>query len=463
MRSERVAVTSDVAWPRAAPVTLEATRPDLVTATVVDDGPADGEPGPAEVADGELRSVRLSRLAADAAAAARVQRPPVDETGIGLLPPEVVADLSRVVDASLAQSSRRAYRADWDRFTGWATGSGYPFLPAPPAVVAAYVTAAAAEQKHDGTFRYAPASLTRWVSSINQVHAAANLDAPGRSELVRRALSGIRRIRQTPPARRAPLLLDDIRSLVDWLGLVAGGWPAGVAARRDTALLLMGFAGAFRRSELVGLTLADVTRHRADGLHVRLRSSKTDQEAKGRVVALPYGRDPVTCPPCGWVRWTELLHTADTAPEQKRRAAVMRVLRRQAAHDHVIGTDQYSEGDGGRLHVCRTSRLPEPVDPARVLFPSVHGTGRIRARAMSGDAVYAMIRTRAEQAGYTTTDIKELGGHSLRAGFVTQAFREGADAHEIMRQTGHRSHAVLEGYARDHVPLLGNAVTRIGL
>ena len=300
------------------------------------------------------------------------------------------------------------------------------------------------------------------------MHAAANLDPPGRSELVRRALAGIRRIRKTPPVRRAPLLLDDIRGLVDWLGLVAGGWPAGVAARRDTALLLMGFAGAFRRSELVGLTVGDVTPHRTDGLHVRLRSSKTDQEAQGRVVALPYGRDPVTCPPCAWVRWTELLHAADTAPEPKRRATVMRVLRRQAAHDHTIdpdtdGSDGEEGADRARLHVCRSSQLPDPADPGRALFPSVHGTGVIRTEAMSGDAVYWMIRTRAEQAGYTTTQINKLGGHSLRAGFVTEAFRAGADAHQIMRQTGHRSHAVLEGYAREHAPLVANAVTRIGL
>lgn len=445
-------------------MTLEAARPTPSTAVVsIAGGTPAGEPRPIED-DGGLPSARLARLARDAAAAALAQSPAsVDDAGIGLLPPEVVADLSRVVDASLAQASRRAYRADWHRFTGWATESGYPFLPAPPAVVAAYVTAAAAEQKHDGTFRYAPATLTRWGSSINQVHAAANLEPPGRSELVRRALAGIRRIRKTPPARRAPLLLDDIRGLVDWLGMVAGGWPAGVAARRDTALLLMGFAGAFRRSELVGLAVGDVTLLRTDGLHVRLRSSKTDQEAQGRVVALPYGRDPATCPPCAWVRWTELLHATDTSAEGKRRAAVMRVLRRQAAHDHVVDPDQDGAGESGRLHVCRTSRLPDPVDPGRVLFPSVHATGRIRDRPMSGDAVYVMIRARAEQAGYTTTDIDKLGGHSLRAGFVTEAFRAGADAHQIMRQTGHRSHAVLEGYAREHAPLVANAVTRIGL
>ncbi len=453
---------------------LGSTAPNAV-ASVVEAARADEPPAWSDtvseaasdaVVDSEFPSARLARLARDAAAAARAQSPSsADATGIDLLPPEVVADLSRVVDASLTRASRRAYRADWHRFTGWATRNGYPFLPAPPAVLAAYVTAAAAAQRPNGTFAYAPASLTRWVSSINQVHAAANLDPPGRSELVRRALAGIRRIRKTPPVRRAPLLLEDIRGLVDWLALMAGGWPAGVAARRDTALLLMGFAGAFRRSELVGLTVGDVTAHRTDGLHVRLRSSKTDQEARGRVVALPYGRDPVTCPPCAWVRWTELLHAADTAAEGKRRATVMRVLRRQAAHDHAIDPTTAADEDpgAGRLHVCRTGRLPDPVDPARVLFPSVHGTGVIRTRPMSGDAVYWMIRSRAEQAGYTTTEIGKLGGHSLRAGFVTEAFRAGADAHQIMRQTGHRSHAVLEGYAREHAPLVANAVTRIGL
>ena len=149
-------------------------------------------------------------------------------------------------------------------------------------MLAHYITEAAAEQTGVGKWQYAPATLTRWVASINQVHTAAGLDPPGRSEIVRRALSGIRRIRATPPNRRAPLLLADIRALMISIGESAAAWPAGVSARRDTALLLMGFAGAHRRSELTALTLADVTLHGTDGLHVRLRRSKTDQEEIGR-------------------------------------------------------------------------------------------------------------------------------------------------------------------------------------
>ena len=193
------------------------------------------------------------------------------------------------------------------------------------------------------------------------MHTAAGLDPPGRNEIVRRALSGIRRIRATPPNRRAPLLLADIRVMLTALTAEAGGWPTGVAARRDAALLLMGFAGAHRRSELVALTLADVTLHSTDGLHVRLRRSKTDQEAHGTVTALPYGRDPVTCPPCAYVRWRQVLHAWDSTDPDARRRAVMTVLRRQTA---TSSGGEQEDGENEPQHCCRgadsTSR-PTPT------------------------------------------------------------------------------------------------------
>ncbi len=413
-----------------------------------------------------LPSVRLVRLAELTAAqletATHNGGPAAPQ---GLLSEQALKDVLTVVDASMAVNTKAAYRSAWARFTAWAGELGHGFLPADPLVVASYVTEAAAEQTGVGRWRYAPASLTRWVSSINQFHTAAGLPAPGRSEVVRRALSGVRRIRSTPPVRRAPLLLEDIRTLITSIEQTGTGWPGGVGARRDIAVLLMGFAGASRRSELVALTLADVALHKTDGLHVRLRSSKTDQEAHGQVKALPYGRDPATCPPCAYVRWRQVLSAWDTAPAGGGRRAVMSVLRRQAA------IAPSSSGGGGAdgeeevavLHVCRTTRLPEPPNPGRVLFPAVHKTGAIGQRAMSGDAVNEMIRRRAGKAGFTPAQTQRFGGHSLRAGFVTEAFRAGADAHSIMRQTGHKSPAMLEVYAREHAPLTGNAVTRLGL
>ena len=235
-----------------------------------------------------------------------------------------------------------------------------------------------------------------------------------------------------------------------------------MAARRDAAVLLMGFAGAHRRSELVALTLADVTLHPTDGLHVRLRRSKTDQEARGTVTALPYGRDPATCPPCAYVRWRQVLQAWDTTDPDGRRRAVMTVLRRQTTTTTASGGEEDDE-DVEVQHCCRGARFTEPADTDRALFPRVHATGAIGATAMTGHAIAEMIQRRAASAGFTSAQVDKLGGHSLRAGFVTEAFRAGADAHAIMRQTGHRSPVMLEVYAREHAPLVGNAVTRLGL
>jgi len=98
----------------------------------------------------------------------------------------------------------------------------------------------------------------------------------------------------------------------------------------------------------------------------------------------------------------------------------------------------------------------------RWLFPTVHKTGR-PGKVMTGDALAAMIQRRAAAAGYTPAQVDLLGGHSLRSGFVTEAFRAGADAHSIMRQTGHKDPKMLEVYAREFAPLVGNAVLKLDL
>ncbi len=97
------------------------------------------------------------------------------------------------------------------------------------------------------------------------------------------------------------------------------------------------------------------------------------------------------------------------------------------------------------------------------LFRAIAKNGNLSDTALSGASVHAAIRRRAAAAGYDDNVVAQLGGHSLRAGFVTQAFRNGADAHAIMRQTGHTNPATVELYAREHAPLVGNAVTEIGL
>lgn len=356
------------------------------------------------------------------------------------------ARIAASVGSARAPGTLATYASAWRRFTTWCTTEGHTALPAHPITVAAYLVAAADTLAEDGTRAYAPATLARWVAAIAHHHRQAGQPSPTGNELVRQTLSGIRRDYATagdrPRVPRAPLLTADVLAIVERARTSCEGWADEVLERRDAAILLLGYAGAFRRSELVALSCGDITLHRLDGVHVRLRKSKTDQEGRGTIRALPFTHSHTSCPPCAWMRWAQVVAAFDTGG----RPAVIRLLR----------SAEPFEG-----HVCRGTR-PRTVSDSPLLR-SIRKNGNLSTIALSGSAVHKAIRRRAELAGYDPELVAQLGGHSLRAGFVTQAFRNGASAHAIMRQTGHSTPAMLEVYAREHAPLLGNAVTNLGL
>ena len=225
------------------------------------------EPAPG-AAPQVLPSEQLQRRAA---AALALPVPAVDHEQA--LPAEALARVLDAIEASTAAATSRAYRSDWDRFAGWAGRRRFPPLPAPPPC---------------------------WRTTSPRPPPKRPASASGGMPRPRRPGGWPRSTRCTPPpawtrpaaprwsAARCPgsaasgpphetgarpCYLDDIRLLLTALSAEAGGWPSGVAARRDAALLLMGFAGAHRRSELVALTLEDITLPSTDGLHVRLRRS----------------------------------------------------------------------------------------------------------------------------------------------------------------------------------------------
>ncbi|MGU3438421.1 integrase [Actinomycetes bacterium M1A6_2h] len=362
------------------------------------------------------------------------------------VPPEVAARIAGAVESSRSAGTRRTYASAWRRFTRWCGAHGHQALPAHPVTIAAYLVDAADTRDEMGERTYAASTLGRWVAAINHYHRTSGHPSPSAHELVTATLSGIRREYATagdrPRAPRSPLLVADIALLVTTARDRCAGWADDVLERRDSALLLMGFAGAFRRSELSDLTCGDTTLHRLDGLHIRMRKTKTDQEGRGAVKALPFTDCHHTCPPCAYVRWVQVVAAFDAGS----RPSVIRLLR---------GREPFDD------HVCRGG---VPRTAARApLFRAIAKNGNLGAAALCGAAVHATIRRRAEHADYDPTLVAQLGGHSLRAGFVTQGFRNGSDAHAIARQTGHSSMAMLELYARENAPLLGNAVNNIGL
>lgn len=368
---------------------------------------------------------------------------------------ELATAAAGFAQASLSESTRRAYASDVRQFRRWLAGysdaetaeaavlARVVSAPVGPGTIVEYLTDKALVVTPAGQWRYAPSSMTRWLSAITRDHVEQGFPSPCAHPTVVAVLGGIRREHARPTRQSAPLLLDGLRKAI--LATDVASFPAGVHGTRDVALLLLGFAGAFRRSELSALTVGGVTLHEEDGLHVRVRSSKTDQDGRGAVKGLPYGANSVTCSPCAFRRWYQVMAAARLG-----RPEVMKVLR----------------GQNLAVHVCRDPFVGV-LPAAAPLFPVLSKGGFVKAKGtdtasfdpMSGSAIAHVIKRRARDAGLPA---EGLSGHSLRAGFVTQAIRAGASHHQIMRQTFHKDPATVEIYVRENAPLVENAATMIG-
>jgi site-specific recombinase XerD len=294
------------------------------------------------------------------------------------LPATTDMDLVRdLVNESLAPATRRAYGAALRAFASWCEEQGVDVLPATPETVAAFLAAEVAAGRKVAT-------LEQRVAAIRWAHEAAQLETPTASKLVRSTLQGIRRKVGSAPARKTPVTVERLAAMVAHVD------GSTIKALRDRALLLFGFASAMRRSELVALKLDDLE-WTARGLLVKLRRSKTDQEAAGHVRAIPYGRSPELCPIGALEVWLEA-------------AAI----------------------DEGRV------------------FRSVTRHGAING-SLSARTVGDLVKHYAARAGLEPS---EFGGHSLRAGFVTSAAERGARSERIADHTGHQSMAMVRVYTR---------------
>ena len=212
-------------------------------------------------------------------------------------------------------------------------------------------------------------------------------------------MKGIRRTIGTAPGQKAATLTDDIRAMVDTTDV-------GTIGIRDRALILLGFAGAFRRSELVGLDVDDCVFSK-DGLTVTLRRSKVDQEGVGRKIGIPYGSNPETCP--------------------------VRTLQAWMEHAGIS---------------------------AGPLFRSLNRHGQVQPGRLSGIDVARVVKKLAQRAGL---DAAKYAGHSLRAGHATSAAIAGASERSIMNQTGHRSVQMVRRYIRDGSLFRENSAGKLGL
>jgi site-specific recombinase XerD len=160
-----------------------------------------------------------------------------DIKGAGIVPSPSLDQVREYIRASKAPSTLRGYEADWREFCGWCEARQVSPLPASPETVAAFI-AECAERLKVG-------SIQRRLNAIAEAHKAVGLESPTHSGMVANTIKGIRRTKGTAPIQKTATLIDDIRAMVD-------ATDAGLIGLRDRALILLGFAGAFRRSELTG-------------------------------------------------------------------------------------------------------------------------------------------------------------------------------------------------------------------
>jgi integrase len=206
------------------------------------------------------------------------------------------------------------------------------------------------------------------------------------------------------PNRKEPILTEDLKKMLEAISIARGCLP-NLIGLRDRALLLLGFSGAFRRSELVALTMADIKFTR-DGFIALVRRSKTDQAGEGIEKIIPYGNDPLTCPVRAMQDW--------------------------------LAASEIKEG---------------------AIFRAIDRHGNMAKTALAGNAVARIIKRNP----YIRNNEENFSGHSLRSGFITSAVKRGVPTDLIMQQTGHKSVAEMNGYIRRGKSFKETASAMVGL
>ena len=299
------------------------------------------------------------------------------------------------IDSGITPSTEKAYKFDWVSFEKFCKIKNYQSLPAKYETIGEYLVYLADIKKRK------PSTIERHISAILRKHRMKKHPLDSKHKYIRPTLEGIKRVKGTKKTQSKAILEPTLKKMIDSIGV------DDIRSIRDKSLILLGFVGAFRRSELVNIDYEDIEEIGTEGLIINIKSSKTDQKSEGKKLAIPYSDNENYCPVKKLQQWLDV-----------------------------------------------SQIISGPV------FRKINKSNLIQETRLADKVVAMKVKTYLEKAGL---NYKEYAGHSLRRGFVTAAALAGASLEEIKRTTGHKSDKIVQGYLDDASLVKENAAKKLNL
>ena len=315
---------------------------------------------------------------------------------------DLTTDLKSLHEATLnnlksskANNTLRAYKSDFKDFGIFCAKHGFKSLPSEPKIVSLYITHLSKNSKIS--------TLRRRVVSISMVHKLKGYYLDTKHPIIVENLMGIRRVKGSIQKGKKPLLINHLKVIID---VINNQKTDEIKKFRDKSIILIGFGGGFRRSELISVDYEDLE-FVQEGVKINIRKSKTDQFGEGMVKGLPYFNNEIYCPVSNLKKWLEI-SKIKSGP----------IFRR------------FSKGLS------------------------------LTNKRLTDQSVVLLIKEYLNLAGIDNTN---FSGHSLRSGFATVAAESGADERSIMAMTGHKTTEMVRRYIKEANLFKNNALNKINI
>ncbi len=295
--------------------------------------------------------------------------------------------------SSKANNTLRAYKSDFKHFGAFCAKHSLSSLPTEPKIVSLYLTSLAKSAKIS--------TLRRRLVSISMLHKLKGHYLDTKHPIIVENLMGIRRVNGSIQKGKKPLLINHLKEIIN---VIDHQKIDEIKKLRDKSIILVGFGGGFRRSELISINYEDLEFVK-EGVKINIKKSKTDQFGEGMTKGLPYFINEIYCPVSNLKKWLGL--------SKIKTGAIFR---------------RFSKGLS------------------------------LTEKRLSDQSVVLLIKEYLSLAGIEN---KNFAGHSLRSGFATVAADSGADERSIMAMTGHKSTQMVRRYIKEANLFKNNALNKI--